>query len=282
MPGPVDPGICVCRGQMETGVERNHRMELQYDGTGLHGWAKQDGLPTVEGSLEDGLRTVLGAAPEMRVAGRTDAGVHARRQVVSLSLPGGTDLGRLRASLNALTPPGIAVTKIASAPESFDAWKDALSRAYRYFLSTDPVVSPFWRRYCWHVPERLDLTAMRSAAAAAAGCHDFTAFTPAETEHIFFNRLVLRCAWKRVHGAGPGMMYLEIEAEAFLRHMVRTLVGTIVELGLGKRSPGDFVALLEGAPREAAGSTAPAQGLFFWDVRYGVARVTTPSGLAQK
>jgi tRNA pseudouridine38-40 synthase len=270
-------------------------MELQYDGTGLHGWAKQDGLVTVEGSLESALRVVLGTTPMLQVAGRTDAGVHARRQVVSLDLPSETDLGRLRASLNALTPPGIAITGIVPAPPRFDARKDAVSRIYRYYLCNSPVVPPFWSRYCWHVPEWLDQASMRVAATAAVGRHDFTAFTPTETEHTFFDRLVLRCTWKPVRdglpsgrpsghgrgsmvsagrggeggtGAGPGMLYLEIEAEAFLRHMIRVLVGTMVEVGLGKRSSEDFPALLAGAPREAAGPTAPAHGLFFWDVKY--------------
>ena len=264
-------------------MEHVHRMELQYDGTGLHGWAKQEGLLTIEGSLESALETVLGTVPTIRVAGRTDAGVHARRQVASLALPGDTDLGRLRASLNALTPTGVVITRIVRASGRFDARKDATSRAYRYYLCSDPVVSPFWSRYCWHMPEQLDVAAMGAAAASAAGRHDFSAFTPAETEHVFFDRTVLCCAWKkargglsggpgeggaRTAGAGAGMMFLEIEAETFLRHMVRTLVGTMVEVGQGKRSPADFRSLLHGAPRGAAGPTAPAQGLFLWDVRY--------------
>lgn len=264
-------------------MERVHRMELQYDGSGLHGWAKQDGLLTIEGSLESALQTVLGTVPAMQVAGRTDAGVHARRQVVSLALPGAIDLGKLRASLNALTPVGVAITRIVRASGRFDARKDAASRMYRYYLWTGPVVSPFWSRYCWHMPEQLDVAAMGAAAASAAGRHDFSAFTPAETEHVFFDRLVLRSELKtgrggfsgwpgdggdRTPGAGAGMIFLEIEAETFLRHMVRTLVGTIVEVGQGKRSLADFCGLLEGAPRSAAGPTAPAQGLFLWDVKY--------------
>jgi tRNA pseudouridine38-40 synthase len=246
-------------------MKRSHRMELQYDGTGLHGWAKQGGLLTVEGSLEQALRTVLGSVPELRVAGRTDAGVHARRQIASLHLPAGTDLSRLRASLNALTSPGIAVIRIAPAPEGFDAWKDATGRTYRYYLSPLPVVSPFWSRYCWHVPGKLDLVGMRAAAAATVGRHDFTAFTPTETEHIFFGREVTRCAWK----GATGMLYLEIEAAAFLRHMVRTLVGTMLEVAQGKRSLDDFGRLLQGVSRDEAGLTAPPQGLFLWDVKYG-------------
>jgi len=261
-------------------------MELQYDGTRLHGWAKQEGLPTVEGSLESALRKVLGYVPVLHVAGRTDAGVHARRQVVSLALSAGADLGRLVRSLNALTEPGIAVTRLTPAPPRFDARKDATSRVYRYFMTTSPVASPFWRRYCWQVPGVTDLPALQAAAAATVGRHDFTAFTPAETEHVFFDRLVMRCAWKTAReGLVPGgltgpaparrrgevasLIYLEIEAEAFLRHMVRTLVGTMVEVAQQKRTAEEFQRLLGGTHREEAGATAPAHGLFLWDVRYG-------------
>jgi tRNA pseudouridine38-40 synthase len=257
-------------------VDCNHRMELQYDGTGLHGWAKQQGLLTVEGCLESALRTVLGHAPGLRVAGRTDAGVHARRQVASLRLPPGIDLARLVASLNALTPPGIAVTRIARALPGFDARRDAVSRTYRYYLSTADVVSPFWAPFCWRVCGEMDIAALRAAAEGVIGRHDFTTFTPTSTEHIFFGRLVERCAWRKVGrgssvgppGTGKGLLYLEIEADAFLRHMVRALVGTMVEVGQDKRTLADFGRLLEGSSREKAGRSAPAHGLFLWDVRY--------------
>jgi tRNA pseudouridine38-40 synthase len=261
-------------------------MDLQYDGTGLQGWARQNGFQTVEGCLEQALQTVLGRAPRLRVAGRTDAGVHARRQVVSLVLPAGMDLLKLRRSLNALTPPGIAIVELRPASAAFDARKDALSRTYRYFLSTQPVVSPFWTRYCWQAHGDLDLDLLEAAAALVAGRHRFTAFTPTDTEHVFFDRTVLRCRWTLVgnassHGPiGPAlstrsaaragaMLCLEIEADAFLRHMVRSLAGTMVEVGQGERSVEGFRQLLEGAPREAAGPTAPAHGLFLWDIRYG-------------
>jgi tRNA pseudouridine38-40 synthase len=287
-------------------VERNHRMELQYDGTGLLGWAKQPGCQTVEGYLEDALRTVLGEAPRLRVAGRTDAGVHARRQVVSLLLPDRQELHKLRRSLNALTPPAIAILEVRPAPAKFDARQDASSRTYRYFVSAEAVVSPFWASYCWHVVTGdLDTDALRTAAGLVAGRHDFTAFTPTETGHAFFDRTVLKCRWlgvgetsplrpagaaarvaprlgggvaqsaggqrRRRAGRSPGrggILCLEVEADAFLRHMVRTLVGTIVEVGRGERSLEDFGRLLDGAPRAAAGLTAPAHGLFLWDIRY--------------
>jgi len=250
---------------MEEQPTRRYRMELQYDGTGLHGWAKQAGLLTVQGCLEEAFATVLGQVPVMQVAGRTDAGVHARRQVVSLDLPRKVDVERLRASLNALTPAGIAILGLFPAAWDFDARRDAVSRTYRYFIFLGPVRSPFWARYSWHIPYALDLAAMRGAAAAVVGKHNLRAFTPAETEHVYFERQVFRCRWVR---KARTCIYLEIEAEAFLRHMVRVLVGTMVEVGMRKRSLSSFLELLKGSPRLAAGPTAPACGLFLWDVRY--------------
>lgn len=245
--------------------ERIYRMELQYTGTGLHGWAKQAGLQTVEGCLEQAFETVLGRVPYMRVAGRTDAGVHARRQVVSLRLPRSLDRRRLLVSLNGLTPDAIAVTRLVGAPDNFDARRDAKSRSYRYHLLLSDSASPFWKPYAWWIPTALDVSAMREAAELIVGRHDFTAFTPTLTEHSFFRREVLHCAW-RVRR--EKLLVLEVEADAFLRHMVRALVGTMVEVGRGKRDIDGFQSLLAGAPREAAGLTAPARGLVLWDIKY--------------
>jgi len=188
--------------------------------------------------------------------------------VVSVELPGDTDGVKLAGSLNALTPEGIAVNQIQRVPRSFDARDSASSRTYRYYLSMERVPSPFWVRYCWQVGYRLDASLMESAAAATVGKHDFTGFTPAVTEHTYFRRTVRRCLWRRVTGEA-GMLRLEIEADAFLRHMVRALVGTMVEVGGGRRDLAGYGDLLEGAHREASGITAPSHGLCLWDVRYG-------------
>ncbi len=273
VPGPRGSGTCSfwrpagLRGQ-EAYLDANYRMELQYDGTGLHGWAKQPGLLTVEGCLERAFETLMGSPPALRVAGRTDAGVHARRQVVSMRLSDDTDPCRLADSLNALTPEGIAIRRIARAHDGFDARKDASTRTYRYFLSTERVASPFWARYSWDLGHGLDRDRLDSAAGATEGQHDFTGFTPAVTEHAYFHRTVKLCAWKALRDR-PGILYLQIEADAFLRHMVRALVGTMVEVAEGKRDLASYQRLLGGTDRRAAGLTAPAPGLFLWEITYG-------------
>ncbi len=248
------------------------RLDLQYEGTDFHGWASQPELRTVQAVLEEALTVALSApAPRLTVAGRTDAGVHARRQVVSLPLPDGLDLERLRRSLDALTPPDLSVTGLVPAP-GFDARRDALSRSYRYLVSARPAQDPFLRRYSYHVPYALDWEPMAAAASLVVGSHDLTAFTPTETEHRRFRRTVTVCRWRR----RGELAWLEVECRAFLRHMVRVIAGTLLEVGAGRRSVSDVETLLKGAPREAAGPTAPAHGLFLWRVRYPGG--TTPGG----
>ncbi len=271
-------------GQAERRLPRDggvywYRFDIQYDGSAFHGWARQPGVPTVQGALEAALRTVLGEAPVLRVAGRTDSGVHARQQVVSMELDRRLDCAGLARSLNALTPPQICIHGCAVAPTRFDARADARSRTYRYFLNTAPYPDPFSRGYCLHVPGAPDTDLLHSTAGLTTGRHDFRAFTPAETEHVFFHRTVLTCSWT----CEEPFLWLEIEADAFLRQMVRTVVGTMLEVARGKMGIAEYRALLEGGDRAQAGPTAPAHGLFLWSVKYGPPVpsfcLDTPAGL---
>ena len=218
----------------------------------------------MQGELEAALARILGEEIALTVAGRTDAGVHATAQVASFATarPVGDQVVR---SLNAVLPNDVAVRGCAEAPEGFDARRDARARAYRYRILATRTPDPFehGRALWWR--HRVDRAALEACAEAIAGTHDFTAFTPAETEHVRFERDVFRAAWI---GDVPGVLSFEIEADAFMRHMVRSLVGTMLEVSSGRRTAEDFRALLEGAPRERGGETAPPHGLYLVGVRY--------------
>jgi len=246
------------------------RLTIAYDGGPFAGWAAQPGLRTVQGELEAALGRILGERVALAVAGRTDAGVHAWGQVASFATERDPPAGLTR-SLNAVLPPEIAVLEAASAPDGFDARRDARARTYCYWVIAAPVLSPFERGRSLWWPHRLDLEALDRCAALLSGDHDFTAFTPTDTEHVRFERRILGCEWRRfpLGDSRPGELLEHwIEADAFMRHMVRVLVGTMLEVGGGRRSVEDFAALLDGAPRSRAGETAPAHGLYLARVAY--------------
>jgi tRNA pseudouridine38-40 synthase len=217
-------------------------------------------LRTVQAELERALETVRREPTQLTVAGRTDAGVHARGQVASH--PG--EPARVD-GLNSLLPPDIRVLASEPADPHFDARRDALSRTYRYRLLIRAVASPFERRYAMHVPRPVDLDALNACATALFGTHDFTAFTPTETDHVRFERDVFRAEWVR---ESEHVLAFWIEADTFMRHMVRVLVGTMLAVARGRYDVGQFAQLLDGAPRSAAAETAPAHGLFLEAVRY--------------
>ena len=220
----------------------------------------QPGLRTVQAAVEAALATVRREQTQLTVAGRTDAGVHARGQVASH--PG--EPARVEA-LNSLLPPDIRVLASEEAPAGFDARRDALARRYRYRILCRPVASPFERRYAMHVPRALDLDALDACADALFGTHDFTAFTPTETDHVRFERDVFHAEWRR---ESEHILAFWIEADTFMRHMVRVLVGTMLAVARGRNDPDWFKRLLEGAPRSEAAETAPAHALFLESVRY--------------
>jgi tRNA pseudouridine38-40 synthase len=220
----------------------------------------------VQEVLEEGVGQILGGTPvQLTVAGRTDTGVHALGQVASFDLDREAP-DRFVYRINAVLPRDVSVIACEEAPAGFNARRWAISRRYRYRILTTEHRTPFedGRALWWPYP--LDRSALETCAEAIAGEHDFTAFTPTQTEHVRFDRKVISAAWEEECEA---ILVFDITADAFMRSMIRVLVGTMLEVGAGKRSIDDFASLLDGAPREQAGETAPAHGLYLAGVTYG-------------
>jgi tRNA pseudouridine38-40 synthase len=243
---------------------RRLKLVLEYDGTAYHGWQVQPGLDTIQGRLEGALSRLAGVPVPVMGAGRTDAGVHALGQVASCAADLRLDDATLQRALNALLPRDIAVCRAETAPWGFDARRFARDKTYRYTLLARGCRSALHGRYSLHVPQVPDLDAMQRGAAFLVGTHDFSAFRAGTCAAATPVRTVTQAAWRR---AGE-LWHFEITGNAFLQHMVRIIVGTLLEVGRGKRSPDEVAAILASRDRRSAGKTAPPQGLCLVEVRY--------------
>jgi tRNA pseudouridine38-40 synthase len=236
------------------------RLLLEYDGTDFAGWARQPERRTVQEELEAAIATILREPLPVTVAGRTDAGVHAWGQVVSYDAEA-LDPRRL----NAVLAPDVAVLESTPMAPGFNARHDARSRTYCFRILNRSARSALWRRIAWWVGRPLDRAALDACAAALAGTHDFTAFTPTQTEHVRFERDVFAAHWREPE---EGLLEFWITADTFMRHMNRVLVGTMADVAHGLGTPDDFAKLLTGRPRSEAGATAPPHGLALASVAY--------------
>lgn len=235
------------------------KLTIEYDGTGFRGWAAQPDLRTIEGVVREALASTFPRYDAVAVAGRTDAGVHALANVVSVDVEGGPPPRAASKALNAALPDDVAVTSAEEVGPEFHARHSAQARSYRYRIWRRRQPSPFEAKRAWWYPRTLDEERLADAADLLLGEHDFRAFTPTETQHTIFRRNVFAAAW---HRRGD-VLEFEITADSFLRHMVRTLVGTMLELPAERITP-----LLEGRQRSEAGTTAPPWGLYLTSVTY--------------
>ncbi|HEX8043812.1 tRNA pseudouridine(38-40) synthase TruA [Candidatus Deferrimicrobium sp.] len=247
-------------------MPRRVKLAVAYDGTAYSGWQVQPNGTTIQAVVEGAFSRILQEPVRLRAAGRTDAGVHAREQVVDFADAGVRDLETIVHGGNALLPPDIRVLSASVVPETFDARRHATEKAYRYFLYLSPVASPFLSRYAWHIEAALDLDAIRRGLSHLLGEHDFTSFRGQGCNARSPVRTIFRAEVAK-HEV-PGLFSIDVAGAGFLRHMVRNIVGTVVNAGKGRHSADHVGEILRARDRSAAGVNAPPHGLFLWRVSY--------------
>ncbi len=278
--------------EQKTGRENNVRLTLAYDGTDFHGWQVQPGLPTIQGELEAAIEQVTGERVLPQGSGRTDTGVHAAGQVVSVSLQADIPAERLLQALNRRLPPAIRVLAAVSAPAAFHARAAVLHKTYEYRIferlhagsNQERICLPGQARYVWDCPRQLRLDAMQHAAEEVRGTHDFTSFAAADPDRahrlgtagsqLSNTRTIYRSAWQR----RDDLLVYRVTGTGFLHHMVRNIVGTCVEVGVERMDPGMVPQILQARDRRRAGPTAPPQGLHLMHVLYAGDTGSDPTG----
>lgn len=243
---------------------RNIKITIEYDGTGYHGWQRQPNGISVQEVLEDKLALITNDKVRLIGSGRTDAGVHAMGQVANFKTETKIECKNLLRGINSLLPADISIRDVADVDDSFHARYSAKSKVYVYRIYNSPVRSPLYRNYSWHVFEKLDVVSMGDAASFLVGTKDFSSFCAANGDAKTSTRTVLDCIIKD----DIPMITFTIEANGFLRHMVRNIVGTLIDVGKGRTTQKEFMEIMESRDRNNAGATAPPQGLFLMNVKY--------------
>ncbi|HEX4772742.1 MAG TPA: tRNA pseudouridine(38-40) synthase TruA [Bryobacteraceae bacterium] len=246
---------------------RRLRFNVAYDGADFHGWQVQPGLPTIQGTLEEVIAGIEGAPVHVAASGRTDAGVHAYAQVAAVSLTNPIPADNFRRAVNRLLPASIRISNVDEAPLEFHPRFDAVRKTYQYRIFRDEVCPPFERRYVYHHPYPLDEPAMIEAAPLFAGSHDFTVFAASDERDALGASKVRTVFESTVSRSGPVLLYL-VSGTGFLKHMVRNMVGVLLEVGKGNLLPKDILLRLEPGCALPPGPTAPARGLFLVSVEY--------------
>lgn len=242
-----------------------YKLTIEYDGTGFSGWQRQDDRPTIQGELEAVLSRILNQDIRIHGSGRTDAGVHAMGQVAHFTAESRLGAQEILKGVNSLMRHPIVLRDCVQAADEFHAQYQAVSKEYRYYILNRPTPKAVGRNYCWHVNRPLDVDRMNQCSGCLVGTHDFKAFENTGSPRSSTVREVFRAGWTRRE---DGMLVFRIQASGFLKNMVRNIVGTLKDAGMGKRTPEEFGQILEGCDRSSAGATAPAKGLFLHRVVY--------------